>query len=397
MDPHAAPDKDPQLELWQKLVSIATWYLEFSAGVIEIGKKLVIWAVFFTLLWLGRDFFGLIFVTFILAFMANSLVVKIERRYPGRHRLIVSSVYAAFLLVLSGLLSYTVPRIYKEGESFVQRLGPLKDQTTKRFKDYMEENQDAKAAFRDLQVEDKLKNVGQEALDWVKPFLETAVASVLQTVSYFLLSILFSFLIVFDLPNLKRGVARLKDTKLASFYAETGESVVMFGSVVGRIFQAQAVIAALNTCLTLAGLFVLGIPSKGVLCIIVFFCSFIPVIGVFISSAPIVLLAVNQGGLSLALEGVALITIVHMVEAYILNPRIYASHMHMNPVLTLMVLFVAHHGFGLWGVLLGVPVCYYVFKYAISLEPLSQVDKPVPGPGAATAARQPGLAAGPPT
>ena len=58
----------------EKLVAIASWYLEFSAGVIDVGKKLVIWGAFFALLWFLRDFFGLLFLTFILGFIANNLV-----------------------------------------------------------------------------------------------------------------------------------------------------------------------------------------------------------------------------------------------------------------------------------------------------------------------------------
>ena len=47
------------------------------------------------------------------------------------------------------------------------------------------------------------------------------------------------------------------------------------------------------------------------------------------------------------------------IEAYVLNPMIYGKHLKLNPVLTLIILYVAYHAFGLWGMLLGVPVARY--------------------------------------
>ena len=52
----------------------------------------------------------------------------------------------------------------------------------------------------------------------------------------------------------------------------------------------------MNTVLTLIGLLLLDIPLVAMLSVIVFVCSFIPVLGVFISTMPIVLVALNAGG-----------------------------------------------------------------------------------------------------
>jgi len=64
--------------------------------------------------------------------------------------------------------------------------------------------------------------------------------------------------------------------------------------------EAQAVIAIMNTVLTLIGLAILGVPSLAVLSLIVFLCSFIPVLGVFISTLPVVLVALNSIGVGAA-------------------------------------------------------------------------------------------------
>ena len=174
-----------------------------------------------------------------------------------------------------------------------------------------------------------------------------------------LLALLFSFLISLDLSRLGQEVRNLRASRLRDFYHEVAQPVVRFAYVVGRAIQAQAMIAVVNTVLTLAGLMILGVPSLAVLSMIVFLCSFIPVLGVFLSTTPIVLVALNAGGLNLAMLSVGMVILVHAVEAYFLNPLIYGKHLKLNPVLVLIILFIGHHAFGAWGMLLGVPVAHY--------------------------------------
>ncbi len=174
-----------------------------------------------------------------------------------------------------------------------------------------------------------------------------------------LLALLFSFLISLDLLRLGEEVRNLRNSRLRDFYEETALPVVRFGYTVGRTIQAQAMIALVNTLLTFIGLSLLGVPSLSVLSLIVFLCSFIPVLGVFISTIPIVLVAINSDGLNLAVLSVLMVIVVHAIEAYLLNPMIYGKHLKINPVIVLIILFIGHHAFGVWGMLLGVPVAHY--------------------------------------
>ena len=49
---------------------------------------------------------------------------------------------------------------------------------------------------------------------------------------------------------------------------------------------------------------------------------------------------------------IALVTGIHFVEAYLLNPAIYAAHLKLHPLLVLSVLVMAEHSLGVWGLLL---------------------------------------------
>lgn len=52
-----------------------------------------------------------------------------------------------------------------------------------------------------------------------------------------------------------------------------------------------------------------------------------------------------------------MVTLVHFVEAYGLNPAIYSHHLKLHPLLVLSVLVVAEHSLGVWGLLLAGRLC----------------------------------------
>jgi predicted PurR-regulated permease PerM len=180
--------------------------------------------------------------------------------------------------------------------------------------------------------------------------------------SWFFIAIIFSFLIVMDLPNLIQRFRSLRNTKLHIIYDETASSVILFAKVVGENFRAQIYISFINTVLTLIGLTLIGTGNTALLSVVVFACGLIPVLGFIISSIPIFLVAINVGGFNMVGLTVLLICIVHTLEAYVLNPRIVSAVMRLNPVMTLIILYIAHAIMGMWGMFLGVPISVYVYR-----------------------------------
>ncbi|MCL1980435.1 MAG: AI-2E family transporter, partial [Proteobacteria bacterium] len=202
------------------------------------------------------------------------------------------------------------------------------------------------------------------------------------TTSAFLLSLLFSFLIVLDLPQLGASVRALESTKLRFIYRSVAGNIHDFSQVLGKALEAQLIIAIINSILTAVGITLLGLSEQvAFLSVIVFFCSFFPVIGVFISSIPICLIALQTAGLQVMLLAILLIAIIHLVEGYILNPRIYGSYMRINSVIILIILTIGGKLFDFWGLILGVPICTYVFGHAIRLRKKDESEPLPPATG----------------
>jgi predicted PurR-regulated permease PerM len=229
----------------------------------------------------------------------------------------------------------------------------------------------------------QLENItrwGKERL----PDLTARVAAlgyeVISLLIQFVFSLLLSFFITFDLFKLRRGIHKLEQSNVRDFYREIAPGLISFGRLIGRSFQAQGVIAFFNTALTFILIKVLGIQNEVFLSSLVFLCSFIPVLGVVISSVPIAIMAVLQpgggvvhDGLLLALIAIGGVLVVHFIETSILNPKIVGDMLHLHPVMVLGILAVAEYFFGVWGLLLGVPVAVYIFRCVILGEELDFV------------------------
>ncbi|SFL74483.1 protein of unknown function DUF20 [Nitrosomonas communis] len=382
----------------------------------EANRRILIWLILIGLLWLLRDFFGLIFITFVLAFIATPLIRLGQNKLKLSYRLSLSLVYIFFLVGLGSFFHYVTPSVIGEASRFMNNLSELQlkllelkqdigskypgverslhgyirsilDEDTQKVIDrelnlfkrtinlseveqpedaenkedssMTEKTQEKLKKYYDKEAELLIDSLMTKQMDKAREQVPKLINHFYQATGTMLLALLFSFLILFDSVRLGDLMKSLHDSRLRDFYQETAQPVVRFAYVIGRAIQAQAMIACVNTFLTLIGLIILGIPSVALLSLIVFVCSFIPVLGVFISTTPMVLIALNTGGLTLALAIVVMITVVHIIEAYGLNPLIYGKHFKLNPVLVLIILLIAYHSFGLWGMILGVPVTYY--------------------------------------
>ena len=215
-------------------------------------------------------------------------------------------------------------------------------------------------------VKEMNKRATQEFLPGFGRWVASAVEYTVTLAFHLILSVFLSFFIVWDIPRLKRMIGRLEHSRIANLYREVQPGLVSFGWLMGRAFQAQAIIAAVNTLLTLSALSLLQVPHRTFLCTIVFLCSFVPVVGVVISSIPITVVCLQlPGGFLLALEMIGCILLIHFIETTVLNPKIMGDMLKLHPLLVLVILLVGEHFFGVWGLLLGVPVSVYIFRFVI--------------------------------
>ncbi len=337
------------------------------AQFMRTNKTLAIWAAFFGLVWLASYYglFGLVFITYILCFLFHGPIEDLAVRTKLPRALWATVVYLVFLAAVLSILSGVLPTLGAESTAFVKKLPETLESLRTHLDQWawlVPDMATPISRVRDYLALESLVGVKAETLFTLAV---TSFNQITNYVSTFLLGTLFSFLIMLDFPNLRAKTIALRDSRLRDIYDVTARSVVRFAVVVGMGFRAQMMIAAVNTILTAMGMYLLGIKPIALLSTVVFFCGLIPVLGTFISSAPIVLVAVNTTGPGHALWAVLMIIVVHTIETYVLNPRIVAAMFKISPLVTLMILYIGHKLFGLWGMVLGVPVSVFVFRHVI--------------------------------
>lgn len=384
------------------------------------AQKWLIWLGLIAVLVLLHDLFPVIFFTFILAYIGNSLVSWLTRKYPKlqpSRRLILSALYLLFIALLIGIGSMIIPRLFIEARdlarSFISQEQVAeeypasalpRDPATATEPDVDEFEHDQELHHAIIHRETRrhfdrfiLQTLGRDSLDRLRESgayealvsrIEGSIASVIPHVIQgvreflngflslafqFVLSILFSFLILWDLRRMQEGVQQLNYGKTSDIYQEIAPSLVSFGLVLGRAFEAQTVIAFVNAFLTVIAFSVLGLPSIALLGTIVFFCSYVPVVGVVLSTLPAAVLALKVGGFIKVMWLVIAILAVHAVEAYALNPIIYGRHMKIHPVAVLIILLIGEELLGIWGLVLGVPIFVFFLRYVIRGEGPSEI------------------------
>lgn len=364
------------------------------------------WILFFAGLILLREFFSLVFLTFIIGFLMRNVARLVMSVTRAPYWLAVVGPYLVALACLVILMVTAVPRLVDEGAKFSQGVPKL-------FENLAEEVEKAAhrygvESFLNKYVVTELRDSSgdrdneanatgtaetppvatqpaqkilaakmqrmllgfvpgmssdqspEEMGDVFRKFVLGVVGGTLN----FLLAILLSFLIVLDYDKISRELQKWRESPPGRFFHEAAASVIDFSGTVGTAFQCQMVVALLNASITAVGLTILDIQPIVLLITIVFLLGLIPVLGVFISSVPIILIAFNSHGINHALTALAMIVVVHLLEAYVFNPRIYAARFHLNPVIVLIILLVSEKIFGVWGMLLGIPVTHYVLNLA---------------------------------
>ncbi len=344
------------------------------------NRTLFIWAIFFGLLWLiiSKGVFGLVFITFILSYVFNGLIEWLEMRWNISRRIWTIIVYIVFVTLMLGLISMVVPVLVSEGKVFFSQI-PKGLENIDHFLEIQANHQPMFApVIVALQKIIMLENIpGMNSEQFVR-FAVSSINQITIHISFFLLGTLFSFLILLDYPRLRAQAMALRQTRLRHFYRHTAGGIIQCALFVGEAFKAQAMISCANTILTACGMWALGIHPISLLSTIVFIAGLIPVLGMFLSTIPIMLIAFNIGGLDLALLALVMVIFVHFFETYVLNPRIFSAVFKISPVLTLFILYIAHTFFGLWGMILGVPVTVFIFKHLIQKQQTMIQTLPLP-------------------
>jgi predicted PurR-regulated permease PerM len=143
-------------------------------------------------------------------------------------------------------------------------------------------------------------------------------------------------------------VPRRYRRRMAATVSEVTEVIIAY-------VQGQIVTSILYGCFAFVTLSLLRVPAAVPLALLAAVCDVVPVLGVVVSTLPAVLLALTVSPLAAAAV-LALYILYHVVENYVLVPRVYGRRLRMSGLAVLIALVVGGTLQGILGAVLVLPL-----------------------------------------
>jgi predicted PurR-regulated permease PerM len=290
---------------------------------------------------------NLLLFTFIFTFLMDRLVFFLSKKIPLNRRLLVITSYATIVSFLSYAIVKYLPMIITEITQLIRQITAF----------YTSKHDNMILNFIVSRLEEiQISNYLERGFTFLITYFTDISTFTLQI----LLALLLSLFFLLEKPRLIEFTRKFKTSKIASIHAEIEFFASKFVRTFGKVIEAQIIIAIVNCILTTIALWILGFPQLGGLSIMILFLGLIPVAGVIISLIPLTIIAYSIGGIMTVLYVFIAIMIIHAIEAYILNPKLMSSKTNLPVFYTFIVLIFSEHFFGVWGLIIGIPVFVFI-------------------------------------
>lgn len=373
-------------------------------------QKISAYILLIILLFIFKDFLSIFLLTFIFSYLFFSMAKYIKEKLytlSKKHLLfsffkklpiwlIVLMEYVVFVWLIVYIFSSIIPSVKAEINSITNEFLVINtvDEDNKNFEFIDSEKSgsikiiNAINDFKEsllqkiilIDPEDNLKIIDYIENFWkdfdFKSFKNNSIyiLSVLgNSIFKIILALILSFVFILDRKELNIYLLKIKKSNFSFLY---DEYQILFEKVIKSlwlILKAQWVIAFVNSILTVIWLIIIGFvfstpeiqsfpyfPYILTLWIVVFVMGFIPVVGVFLSSIPIILIwYITYWQILIIPAIILLILIIHMIEAYYLNPKVFSSYLKLPMSLTFIILLTSEHFFWLAWLLIWMSFFYF--------------------------------------
>jgi predicted PurR-regulated permease PerM len=296
-----------------------------------------------------------------LAYLFHPIVTKMETalkmpRWTSAVFIILISVALVIILLVLGL-----PHIIGQFEGILQAIGTISTQFVEwvldgRFIRVMQKYGISVEQLRSMltnsiapRVEDILKGILKGTFGIVSG-LQVLVSGIVNIVIIPFLT----FFLLKDFPlvryRIKMMVPKRRREQSVLFYHRVDE-------ILGRYIRGTTIIAIFDVIAVSTGLWVIGIEYPLVLGILSGMLFFIPYFGfITILCVSAFVASLSMGAITLpVISTVSFLSVLHVIENYILTPKIIGSKIGLHPVVLILSLFIFGYFLGFIGLLIAIP------------------------------------------
>lgn len=328
--------------------------------LIAFLKKPIVKQFFvFVLLGIGiyllRHLATLLLLTFIFIYVFNSAEKVINRllnKLFRVNRLVITALlYIVFVGLLVLIIRVYVPVLITQITALI---GNISDYLLK-VKDLPPDNLYSRILVYISTNVDLSKYVGDSGKTILNFLTNIGTTSL-----YVFLALVLSLFFMIEKKKIATFIGRFKESKLYWMYDDVRYFIKKFTNSFGKVIQNQILISLINAVLSIILLLILGFPDIGGLGAMIFLLGLVPVAGVFISLIPLSIIAFSTGGVTYVFYILILIAVLHTLESYVLNPKLMSRATRMPVFFTLLVLLISEHFFGIWGLIVGLPLTMFL-------------------------------------
>lgn len=196
--------------------------------------------------------------------------------------------------------------------------------------------------------------------------LVTGTWAVIASLVEFFLIPLFMFYYLRDFNLIKKDLTELIPLPMRDRVIARARRV---DSVVGHWFRGQVTVSTILALMYAFGLVLCGVKLGFVIGLFAGLMSIIPYLGFIVGIGLALLMSLLDDGAGWGqfFGVIAVFTIAHTIEGYIITPKIIGDKVGLSPLMVIIVLLVGAEVFGILGVLLAIPVAAVVRVFLLEV------------------------------
>lgn len=321
-------------------------------GLLALAGVILVWS-------LGSTFLPVL-LALILAYVLNPLVTWLEARRVPRVAAVLL-VMTLIIVVTAGAVTFFALSIQKEVARVEINLpayaNRLYDLIPEQAKIYLEIETPDKLYARIDRLMDELRGVSFDLVKGALGVVQRAFSSTLGfllTVAGYFITPVYLYYFLADLPRLREGIMALVPTRTRDRAALLGTEI---DSVLSGFVRGQLAVCAILAVLYSIGLVMIGIDLAIVIGSLSGLLFIIPYVGtVFGIVVSMIMAFLKFHDMLHPLLCLGWFAIVQAIEGALITPAVVGNTVGLHPVVAILALFIGGQWFGIFGMLLAVPV-----------------------------------------
>ena len=314
------------------------------------------------------DFLSVVMLPVILSgllfYLLNPLVDLMEK-YKINRVLAISIIFIIIAILLIIGLAVAIPNLQRQVVIFAQNVPSyledadrvIDDLVTKRLPDDFRPQLEQVLANFSTQATAWASNISSKAVNWVSALISgTSQVIVALIIMPFML-----FYLLRDGKGLRDYITQFLPNKLRE---PVGKVLSEVNQQLSNYVRGQITVAVIVAIMFIILFKIIGLRYAVTLGITAGFLNLVPYLGSFLAMIPALVLGLIAGPVML-LKVIIVFIVEQTIEGRFVSPLILGSQLSIHPITILFVLLTSGSMFGIWGVLLGIPI-YASAKVVIS-------------------------------